>query len=279
MIPAIGPGAGSFDWGGCFIWLKQSPAGWLVLAVLGACLGSFINVVIYRVPRQESLVRPRSRCPACGRMIPASENIPVLSYLLLRGRCRGCSMRIPLRYPAVELLGAGLTVAATITADTPLAAVVRTVFVLALLAVVFIDFDFRIIPDSITLPGTAAGLLWSLVGPLPARDALLGTLAGGGTLLLVAWGYERLTGREGMGLGDVKLMAMVGACLGWTGAFGTLLAGSLVGSLVGLGLILARRGNRLTALPFGTFLAPAAWLVMFLGQPLWQRYLLLWPTP
>lgn len=262
-----------------FAWLQHSPVGWVAAGFLGACLGSFINVVIYRLPRELSLVRPRSRCPACGRMIRAVENVPLLSYLVLRGRCRGCAVRIPLRYPAVEALGAALTLAVVVTSGSPVEAAVHTAFVLALLAVLFIDLDFRIIPDAISLPGALAGLLWSLVGPLPVRDALLGVLAGGGGLLLIAWSYQRVTGREGLGLGDVKLMAMVGSFLGWTGALGTVLVGSLAGSLVGLGLIVAGRGNRLTALPFGTFLAPAAWLVLFLGEAVWRRYLGLFPGP
>ena len=273
------PGAMAFDGGAFFAWLQHSAVGWAAAALLGACLGSFINVVIYRLPRDLSLVRPRSRCPVCGRMIRAVENIPLLSYLALGGRCRGCAARIPLRYPAVEALGAALTLAAVVTSHSAAEAAVHTALVLALLAVVFIDLDFRIIPDAITLPGTVAGLLWSLVGPLPARDSFLGVLAGGGGLLLIAWGYQRVTGREGLGLGDVKLMAMVGAFLGWGGALGTVLAGSLAGSLVGLGLILAGRGNRLTALPFGTFLAPAAWLVVFQGEALWRCYLALFPMP
>jgi len=260
-----------------FAWLVRTPLGWAALALLGACLGSFLNVVIHRLPRGQSLVRPRSRCPICARPIRALENIPLVSYVLLGGRCRGCAARIPWRYPVVEALGAGLTVAAVVTAASPLDALARTMFVLALLAVVFIDLDCRIIPDAITLPLVVVGLLWSLVGPLSVWDAVLGVVAGGGGLLLVAWGYQRLTGREGLGMGDVKLMGMIGAFLGWSGALSTVLLGSLVGTLVGLGLILSGRGNRLTALPFGTFLAPAAWFVFFLGAHLWQSYLALFP--
>jgi leader peptidase (prepilin peptidase) / N-methyltransferase len=260
-----------------FAWLAHTPLGWALLAVLGACLGSFINVVIYRLPRGMSLVHPRSRCPVCTRPIQAMENIPIVSYLVLGGRCRGCAVRISPRYPVVEALGAGLTVAAVLTAATPLDALARTILVLALLAVVFIDFDHRIIPDAITLPGTVVGLLGSLVGPLSVLDAVLGVAAGGGGLLLIAWGYQRVTGREGLGMGDVKLMAMVGAFLGWAGALGTVLLGSLAGSLLGLGLILSGRGNRFTALPFGTFLAPAAWFILFLGAEVGHRYLALFP--
>jgi prepilin signal peptidase PulO-like enzyme (type II secretory pathway) len=190
--------------------LRHEPWGLVVAILFGAVLGSFINVVIYRLPRGMSLAHPPSHCPGCGRRVQPWDNIPVLSYLLLRGRCRGCGVRIPLRYPIVELLAAALTV-----------------------------------------------------------------LVGGGGLFLIAVGYRRITGREGLGMGDVKLMAMVGAFLGWQGALATVLFGSLAGSLVGLGLMVGGRGNRLTALPFGTFLAPAAWVVLFAGEVLWARYLAL----
>jgi leader peptidase (prepilin peptidase)/N-methyltransferase len=255
--------------------LRHEPWGLVVAILFGAVLGSFINVVIYRLPRGMSLAHPPSHCPGCGRRVQPWDNIPVLSYLLLRGRCRGCGVRIPLRYPIVELLAAALTVLAVRFAATPPAVLIQLVFVLGLLAVVFIDLDHRIIPDRITLPGIGLGLLWALIGPLPLLDSVLGILVGGGGLFLIAVGYQRITGREGLGMGDVKLMAMVGAFLGWQGALATVLFGSLAGSLVGLGLMVGGRGNRLTALPFGTFLAPAAWVVLFAGEVLWARYLAL----
>ncbi len=267
----------TLDWVVLFTWLRTDPLGWACLALIGGCLGSFINVVIYRLPRGVSLVRPRSRCPSCERPVRAHENVPVLSFLWLRGRCRGCGAPIGLRYPIVEGLGAALTVAAVTTAGGPLEALVRAGLALALLAVLFIDLDFRIIPDPITLPGTMLGLLWALVGPLSLPQALLGALVGGGGLLAVAWAYQRLTGREGLGMGDVKLMAMVGAFTGWQGALGTILIGSLAGSLVGVGLMLHGTGSRQTALPFGAFLAPATWVILFLGDTLWQHYLKLFP--
>jgi leader peptidase (prepilin peptidase)/N-methyltransferase len=152
-------------------------------------------------------------------------------------------------------------------------AAVRLAFSLALLAVVFIDLDLRIIPDRITLPGVAVGLLVAAIGPPSLLDALLGVLVGAGSLWLLAIGYRVATGRDGLGMGDVKLMAMVGAFLGWQGASATLLLGSLAGSVIGVGLILRGRGTRLTALPFGTFLAPAAWIVLLLGSSLWRWYI------
>ena len=261
-----------------YTYLQNSPAGWVMALLLGAVCGSFINVVIYRVPRNLSLIRPPSSCPNCKRRVRPLENIPIVSYLLLRGCCRGCKARIPLRYPLVESLGAGLMLLAFCGAPDVLTGVVWSAFSLALLAVVFIDLDFRIIPDSITLPGTILGLIWALLSPFSFRDAALGVLTGGGGLLLIALVYQRITGREGLGMGDVKLMAMVGAFLGWQGALGTVLCGSLVGSLVGGALVLRGRGTRLTALPFGTFLAPAAWLVLFLGHQIWNAYLSLFPA-
>ncbi len=251
--------------------------GWALVAWLGAALGSFLNVVIYRLPRGLSVVHPPSHCPACARRVRPWENVPLVSFLFLRGRCRGCGTRIPWRYPVVEAAGGLLTVLAFAHGGTAWAALLWMVFVLALLAVVFIDYDHRIIPDSITIPGTVLGLTWALLGPPSLGDALLGVLAGGGGLLAVAYGYQLATGREGLGMGDVKLMAMVGAFLGWQGALGTILCGSFVGSIVGVGLMLAGRGSRQTALPFGTFLAPAAWIVLFAGNILWDTYLRLFP--
>lgn len=247
---------------------------WVLVGLTGAALGSFINVVIYRLPRGLSLVRRRSHCPICEHAIAWYDNVPLASYLWLRGRCRHCRAPIPARYPLVEALGAALTVSAFALAPTPIAAALWSAFALALLAVLFIDFDHRIIPDSITLPGTVLGLLaawwW---GPRSLPDALWGVAAGAGGLLLVGLLYRAGTGREGLGLGDVKLMAMVGAFCGWHGALATLVLGSLAGSLAGVGLMLAGRGDGRTALPFGSFLAPAGWVVLFAGEWLWASYL------
>jgi leader peptidase (prepilin peptidase)/N-methyltransferase len=173
----------------------------------------------------------------------------------------------------VELLGGLLTVAVVLQAASLGMAMAAVVFALALLAVVFIDLDLRIIPNSITLPGVIVGLLAAILGPMPLRDALLGVIVGAGALLLLAGTYRLVTGRDGLGMGDVKLMAMVGAFLGWQGASATLLLGSLAGSLVGAGLMLGGRGTGRTALPFGTFLAPAAWIALLFGPGLWRWYL------
>ncbi|MBD3237880.1 MAG: prepilin peptidase [Candidatus Eisenbacteria bacterium] len=262
--------------------LAAVPAGLRLAAlfVIGLCLGSFVNVVIHRLPRGASLAGPRSRCPQCGATIAWYDNIPLLSYVLLRGRCRRCRHGISWRYPIVELLGGLLTVGTVLQAEWMGVGwgvgLARLLFALALLAVIFIDLDLQIIPDWITLPGIAAGLLSAAWGPLGLVDALLGVLVGAGALLLLALGYRAATGRDGLGMGDVKLMAMVGAFLGWQGASATLLLGSLAGSAVGVALVLRGRGTRRTALPFGTFLAPAAWVVLFLGSVLWSWYVASW---
>jgi len=250
-----------------------APLDWLLVALVGASLGSFANVVIHRLPRGISLVRRRSRCPSCEQPIAWFDNVPLLSFALLVGRCRRCRARIPARYPLVEALGALLALAAFWRAPGPAQAVLWTGFALALLVVIFIDYDHRIIPDAITLPGAGVGLAAALLGPRPLPDALWGVALGAGGLLLVAWFYRLAAKREGLGLGDVKLMAMIGAFCGWQGALVTILLGSLAGSLVGIALLSSGRGTRRTALPFGSFLAPAAWAALFAGAWLWGQYL------
>jgi leader peptidase (prepilin peptidase)/N-methyltransferase len=261
-------------------WAAWSSNGWIQGAtiLLGLLLGSFLNVVRTRLPEGESLWGPRSRCPACRTTIRAVDNVPVLSYLLLKGRCRACGKGISWRYPAVEILGALVLLMTLRMSPGPQEAAFSAVFSLSLVAVLFIDLDWQIIPDLITLPGTVLGILaglWLDGGILPR---LLGSCAGGLGLLALIRGYKLATGIEGMGMGDVKLMAMVGAFLGWQGAVAVLLLGSLSGSLVGLALLALGRAKRQTALPFGTFLAPAAWVVLFWGRDLWESYRGLWTT-
>ena len=254
-------------------WHLPAPPVTAVLLALGLCLGSFLNVVIHRLPLGLSLIRPRSRCPRCRTPIAPRDNVPVLSYLLLRGRCRSCRARISIRYPVVELLGAGCVWGAACASSSTAGSVIRAGFLLAMLAVTWIDFDYRIIPDIISLPGIALGLAvgpWIGTGRL---DSLIGAAVGAGALLGAGTLYRWLRGVSGMGLGDVKLGGMLGAFLGWTGALLTILIGSFLGSIVGIALVLSRRGTGKTALPFGSFLAPAAAIVLLVGPALWDWYI------
>ncbi len=245
----------------------------LVAGAFGAVIGSFLNVVIHRVPLRQSIVAPPSACPSCGARIAPWDNVPVVSWMLLRGKCRGCRSAISPRYPIVEgstaLLFAGTAVAIPDVA-TLLPALA---FVAAMVAVTFIDFDHKIIPDAITLPGTALALVLAFTGvTISPAQAFLGALVGGGSLFLVAWGYRLATGRDGLGGGDVKLLMMVGAFLGPAGAFLTILLGSLAGTLFAAATM--RRGGlgMRSELPFGTFLAPGAVVVLFTGPRLIAWY-------
>jgi len=240
---------------------------------LGLILGSFLNVVIHRLPLGLSVVRPRSRCPRCQTPIAPWDNIPVLSFLFLRGRCRHCRASISPRYPLVEILGAACVWLAACTSASPAAAALRAVLLLALLAVAWIDFDHHIIPDVISLPGIVLGLAFSPAIGVSRTDALAGAAVGAGALYLAGFSYRLLRGASGMGLGDVKLGGMLGAFLGWKGALLTIILGSFLGSLAGIGLMLARKGTGRTALPFGSFLAPAGAVVLLFGPRLWDLYL------
>jgi len=254
-------------------WIKDVPGLWIGLALLGLALGSFLNVVIYRLPLGLSVVRPRSHCPACQAQIRAGDNIPLLSHLLLRGRCRRCGAAISARYPLVELLGLVSVLAASFLSATPWAAAARAAFLLAMIVVFFVDLDHRIIPDEISLGGAVAGLLVAPLLDLPRLQALIGAVAGAGGLLLVALAYRKLRGVSGMGGGDIKLAAAIGAFTGWQGLLLTLVIGSFVGSAVGIALLLRGRATGKSALPFGCFLAPAAAVALLLGPRLWAWYL------
>jgi leader peptidase (prepilin peptidase)/N-methyltransferase len=257
------------------------PAIWvggLVAFFLGASVGSFLNVVIYRLPAGESVVHPRSRCGRCGETIAWYDNLPVLSYLLLRGRCRSCGAAFSVRYPIVELLTAMVAVALYLRLGLTLAFFVQFAFACALLAITYIDLDHQIIPDRITLPGILVGVAGStvLAGGSPLRalgESLLGMLLGGGLLLGVAWAYERFAGREGMGGGDVKLLAMIGAFLGWQGVLLTLLLASCLGSAVGLVMMIAHRADSKLAIPFGPFLSAGALTALFWGKEIVRWYM------
>ncbi len=249
-----------------------------VAAAYGLVLGSFLNVVVHRVPRRMSILRPRSHCPACGSLIRWFDNLPVLSWLLLRGRCRRCGARISVRYPLVELATGLLLAAVADRFGVSVQGAAALVFGALLLALALIDLEHFLLPDVLTLPGIAAGLLFSLAGGLVRPlDALAGAALGAMLPYAVIVLYRLVRGVEGMGLGDVKLLAMIGAFLGWQGALLTLCVGACAGAVVGIGLVLAGRGKADTELPFGTFLSAAALLVLFARAPLlallgWGRW-------
>lgn len=250
---------------------------WALL--LGVIIGSFLNVCIYRLPQRLSVVTPRSHCPQCGRFVPWYDNIPLLSYLLLRGRCRSCKKHISLRYPLVEALAGVLSALVVLKFGINWAYVFYFLLLAApLIVVAFIDLEHRIIPDAITLPGIAIGglsvLVLSGLSPVAALlKSLWGILAGGGSLLLIAWLYQALRKHEGLGGGDIKLAAMLGAFFGWKGVVVILFLASLLGSLTGIVLLIARRGQGTTPIPFGPFLAAGALIQLFVGSELLHWYL------
>lgn len=250
-----------------------APALDLLVAFVGALFGSFLNVVIHRLPRRESVVFPASHCGSCRTPIHPWDNIPVVSWLLLRGRCRSCRTPISLRYPLVELAGGAITWLLYRHFGLNLTMAAYLWFCLALLAVTLIDLEHRIIPDVITLPGTALGLLLVSWTDVTWIESLTGAALGFGVLLGVGVAYEKATGVEGMGGGDVKLAAMMGAFLGWQGVVLAIFLGAFLGSLVGVAAMAGGKGTRRTALPFGTFLAPAAVIVLFVGSTLVRWYL------
>ena len=244
----------------------NEPAAVAMIVVVGLCVGSFLNVCIYRLPRGASLLKPRSRCPGCDYQLTWYDNIPVLSYLVLLGRCRRCRARINLRYPVVELLTAVVFLLHYWAFGLTAFVVVRLVFACALIVLFAIDLEHQLLPNVITLPGLAAGLIFSLAFPPGVLDAVLGALIGGGVLWLIGEAYYRYSGQEGMGGGDVKMLAMVGAFLGWKLVLVTLILSSLAGSLLGVAIILSRRGSLKQALPYGTFLAMGALFASLYGE-------------
>jgi len=245
------------------------------VAVFGLVFGSFLNVVIHRLPRDMSLMRPPSSCPGCGARIKPYDNIPVLSYIILRGKCRACGRKISLEYPAVEALtAAGFLLVHFVVAPAPsLAFVAGAGFTCALIALGVIDYHHQILPEAITLPGLVLALAYAFFRGGPAfRGALLGAVVGAGFLLLVYGAYILIRKKEGLGMGDVTMMLMVGAYLGPMRTLLTLILGSFVGALVGVLLILRKGKDLQFALPFGTFLAPAAFVSMLWGERIVQIY-------
>lgn len=243
-----------------------------VALLFGLCIGSFLNVVIYRLPLGQSLVSPGSRCPKCGYELRWYDNVPVLSWALLAGKCRQCRTPISAQYPIVELVTALLFVlVAWLTPVGPLL-ISRLILVSILVALFGIDLEHQILPNSITLPGIAVGLMFSAITPPGWQEALIGTVLGAGILYAIAAAYYAVRREEGLGMGDVKMLAMIGAFLGWKAVLVTLVLSSFSGAAIGLALIAAQRGGMKLALPFGTFLAVGALAAMLVGEPLISWY-------
>jgi leader peptidase (prepilin peptidase)/N-methyltransferase len=272
------------------------PAVAMVLAaVVGLCVGSFINVVVHRLPRmlehgwqdqcaelrgeapehrpRYNLMVPRSACPACGHKITAGENIPVVSWLLLRGKCSGCGAAISARYPLVELLG-GLTAVCAIAKFGPTwQGLAATAFLWTLLALTFIDFDTQLLPDDLTLPLLWGGLLANTFGLFaPLREAVIGAIAGYLALWSIYWLFKLIRGKEGMGYGDFKLLAALGAWLGWKVLPLIILGSSVVGAAIGITLVVMKGRDHNVPLAFGPYLAIAGMLALFFGQPIMKLY-------
>jgi leader peptidase (prepilin peptidase)/N-methyltransferase len=242
-------------------------------AALGAVIGSFLNVCIHRVPRQQSIVWPASACPHCRRELSWYENVPVVSFLALRGRCRTCGEPISLRYPIIETITAAMFAAAWwYYGPGPLLAS-RLVFGCALMALFAIDLEHQLLPNVITLPGILVGFAFSFFTEPGWLASLLGIVLGGGLLYAMAEAYYRIRHEEGLGMGDVKMLAMVGAFLGWKLTVMTLMLASVTGSIVGVLLIASRRGTMKYALPFGTFLALGAAAAATVGPAILSWYL------
>lgn len=243
----------------------------LYVTMLGLAIGSFLNVCIHRLPRGQSLVWPASRCPGCQTPLKLYDNIPVLGYLWLGGRCRSCSMPISLKYPVIEIVTGAVFLGCYLMFPPPLL-FQRLVFSCAMIVLFVIDLEHRILPDLITLPGIVAGFLFSFFMPPGWFDSLIGLVLGGGSLWLLGEVYFRLRHEEGMGFGDVKMLAMIGAFLGWKLMLLTLVLSSFVGSAVGIVMIASKRGGLKYALPFGTFLALAAIVAGAAGEELVNWY-------
>ena len=282
---------------------QSSPIVFICFAgLIGLLVGSFLNVVIHRLPKmmecewqsqcaelngisptpmpKYNLIVPRSACPQCSHAISAAENIPVLSYLFLRGKCAGCGAAISPRYPVVEALSGILSAYAAWHFGYGIAAVSAIVFVWALLALTFIDFDTQLLPDSITLPLLWMGLLLNLDGTFTALpNALIGAVVGYLVLWSVYWMFKLVTGKEGMGYGDFKLLAAIGAWMGWTMLPLVILLSSVVGAVVGISLIVVAKHGRNIPIPFGPYLAGGGLIALFWGQTLTQSYLQLLAAP
>jgi len=253
----------------------MSIAGVLVVGIVGAIIGSFLNVCIWRIPREESIVFPSSHCPVCSHPIRFFDNVPIISWLMLRGRCRDCGTAISPRYPLVEALTAVLAVLLYWKYGFSLQLLCAVLFTAALIVITFIDIDYQIIPDVISLPGIPLCFLAAVfVMGVPFLESLIGVLVGGGILYVIAVGYEWITKREGMGGGDIKLLAMLGAFFGWKSLLFIVLCSSLTGAVVGITAMIIQGQDMKYAVPFGPFLALGALAYFFLGEA-FLRYLFL----
>lgn len=248
--------------------------------VFGCIFGSFFNVVIHRVPKGESLSHPASHCPSCGTPIAFYDNIPILSYLLLRARCRHCGVRISPRYLVVELL-TGLVFLFLVRRDgLEWQLAIELLFLSILILITFIDLDTYTIPDVLSVGGTVAGFLLSFVSTrVDWTGSIVGILAGGGFFYLIAFAYHAVRKQEGLGGGDIKLMAMIGAFLGWRGVIFTVLTASIVGTAVGFVVMSRKRKGMNTMLPFGPFLALGAAAFVFFGEEFFRWYMGLYLEP
>lgn len=247
---------------------------YIVAAVAGLSAGSFLNVVIYRLPRGKSLVRPRSACPECGTALKWYQNIPVLSYIFLRGRCSSCLAAISARYPVIESISAVIAVSCVAMFGLSVDLIFVYPFIMSLLAITIIDWDHKIIPDSISVPFILMGIVWALLGSeTGVLSSIAGAVVGGGSLYVTGAVYKRIKGIEGMGGGDVKLMAMIGAFLGIKLVLPVILVASFFGALYGI-ILMKKGGTAITQIPFGSFLAPAGVLCLFIGDAAVRWYFL-----
>jgi len=285
---------------------ESAPAFIAIVFVFALLIGSFLNVVIYRLPlmmerewRQQAeeltntppeqelpeerfdLVVPRSRCPSCGALITALQNVPVISYLFLKGRCAKCKTPISARYPLVELMTALLAATAAWHFGPGWEALMAIALTLALVAIAMIDADTQLIPDSIVLPLMWLGLAMSLFHPMPGTstlfispaNAIVGAMAGYLTLWSIFWLFKLVTGKDGMGYGDFKLLAALGAWLGWDKLHLIILISAVVGAVINIVMIVARGKDRTIPIPFGPYLAAAGWITMLWGETIWNSYL------
>jgi leader peptidase (prepilin peptidase)/N-methyltransferase len=244
----------------------------VIFFIFGAMVGSFLNVCIYRIPKEESIIWPGSHCRHCNKPVKSYDNIPLVSYLLLKGKCRYCKEPISIQYPVVEGVTALVSLFLMIKFGLSLSYLIYFAFVAALIIIAVIDLYHQIIPDVISLPGIGVGLLASIIIPeITFFDSLIGILFGGGSLFLVATLYQWLFKREGMGGGDIKLLAMIGAFLGWKAVILTILLSSLIGSITGITIMVLKGKDFKYAIPFGPFLSLGAVIALF-----YQNEIIFW---